>query len=369
MQATTSRFPRFLDRAREKFQLFQDGRPVAVRWALLMGFLLSLFFVYRLTPIPIWISLPAAIATAAILAGLLLIVFGKLILRYQSGKSLILELVLGAIFCLILAWDGAGLTTVFWALVFLILLALFILRKRLNFYVLFSGLTLFALVFLGFRIVDWQKAGVVAIHQMIWKAAITARYSYEVLEDNGLIQVRSPQGNVLTLNLPDGVYLHDSDKLEEANGPGLPILGLSSHQERLDRIPSAILYRIPPGMDREGVRNRTELLLGTVKDEQVQDLKKEKEQSLFPPDFPVTMQGSFWTYYDRFEADTLRTGFFIFGSDAKPGSARSASESPNFLLWIREPVEKGFPFHPRTLELLRGISLPEVSTAPVDAAD
>ncbi len=346
---------------------------MALRWAILMGVVLSIFFTYRLAPIPIYISLPAALITATILTGLLLIVFGKLILRYQSGKSLILEMILGSIFCGLLALDGAGLTNVFWALVFLILLVFFILRSRLNFYVLFSGLTLFALVFLGFRVVDWEKAGVVAIYQSVWQAALSAEERFQVIDSEGQIQVRSGKDNVLLIELPDGLYLQDSEKLKEANGPGVPVLAVSSEKDRMDRIPAAILYQIPPGMNRENVRNRTELLLGTVKDEQVQDLKKEKEQSLFPPDFSMTMEGSFWTYYDRFQANTLRTGFFIFGGMVSSGSSTAiqvnGSTRPSFLLWIREPVEKGFPFHPRTLELLRGITWPEISSEPEDSAN
>ncbi|MEQ8350499.1 MAG: hypothetical protein RH862_03390 [Leptospiraceae bacterium] len=374
---TTSKFPTLLARAREKFQLFRDGKPQIHSWILLIGIVLVLFFNYRLAPFPIWIRFPAALVTAVLFSGLLLIVFGKLILRYQSGKSLIPEMLLGTVFCAILILDGwgltlsgAGLTYLFWVVMFLILLLLFLRRSRLYFYLLFSGLTLFVLVFFSFRIIDLEKTGMLAAYQFIWKTAASRYRSYDIQTgEGGLLRVQTQNRTVLLVRIPESLHLHGSESLQETDGPGIPILAVSSDAKSLDRVPSAILYEIPANLNREVMRNRTELVLGSVKDEQVQELRKEKEQTLFPPDFPITMEGSFWTYYDRFQADTLRTGFFIFGkSRSAPRDGADGKEfvDPRFLLWIREPVEAGFPFHPRTLELLRGLSLPALSNEPAN---
>ena len=351
--ATTSRLRTALARAREKFQLFKDGNPAVGSWTLLIGFILFLYFQFRLQPYAIWIRIPLAGLTAAMTASLLLIVFGKLMSRYQRGKSLIPELILAVLFSAFLALDGAGLSALFWLTLVIILVLFFALKHRLYFYLSFSGLTLFVLVFVSFRVIDLEKTLLLTTYQYLWKSSQGLSLSHEIeTGPNGLLRVRSESAPNLKMQIPDGMHLYDSDALQETEGPGVPILAITSAPEKLDRIPSAILYRIPEILGREEIRNRTELLLGNLRSDQIEDLQKEKEQSLFPPDFQIPMEGSFWTYVDRFEADRLRTGFFIFRSESAQGSATQ----PTYLLWIREPVEEGFPFHPRILELLRSIA-------------
>lgn len=344
--ATTGRKPGPFNIAREKLALFQSDRLRPGIWIVAASALLSILYAVRLSPFALWIRLPLSLITASFVVLVLFYVFGKLMQRYQSGKSLMPELVFSIVILGLLMLDGAGLTFLFWISVTLLLLLFYFVGRRMPFYLLFFGLTLFALVFLSFRLVDVQKAAALAGYQYVWKSAARSGTVYTVKKDQGAVEVLDQGAPVLSLEVPEGLHYHDAKKLEDREGPGIPLLAVG--RESLDRVPLIVLYQVPPGLNRETLRNRTELILGNIRDDQIQDLQKEKEQSLFPPDFNMEMSGSFWTYYDGFQAARLRAGFFVLA----PPEGRSLLRG-GLILWILEPVEEGFPFHPRTLDLLR----------------
>ncbi|MCB1171063.1 MAG: hypothetical protein KDK25_12040 [Leptospiraceae bacterium] len=349
--ARTSRYKTLIAGAREKLAFFHDDRFRPITWILAAAALLTVLYWARLAPFSYWVRIPVAPAMAALTSYALFFVFGKLISRYHSGKSLIVELVLSLLMMALLVLDGAGLPLLFWISVALLLLLSYFLGRRNLFALSFSGLTLFVLVYASFLVVDFQKAALVGIYQSYWKSAAEEQIGdYSVKEEAGRVSVTDDSGTTLELSLGAGMHLHTGEEIKVGEGPGRTLLGISQDAKSMDRLPSALLYAALPGMDRQTLRNRTELMLGSLPSETVEDLKKEKEQSLYPPDFPIQMSGSFWTYYDRFQASTLRTGFFVFTLEGK-------AEAPprTFVLWILEPLEEGFPFHPRTLELLRSM--------------
>ncbi|MCB1138706.1 MAG: hypothetical protein KDK23_08120 [Leptospiraceae bacterium] len=349
--ARTSRYKSLIAGAREKLAFFQEDRLRPATWIVAAAALLAILYLARLAPFSYWVRIPLALAMAALTSYALFFVFGKLISRYHSGKSLILELLLSLVMLALLVLDGAGLPILFWLSVAPLLLLSYFLRRRNLFALSFSGLTLFVLVYTSFLLVDLQKATLVGIYQSLWKSAAEEEIgNYTVKEDAGRVSVSDESGSTLELSLGTGMHLHTGDAIKAGEGPGLTLLGISQDANSMDRLPSALLYAALPGMDRQTLRNRTELMLGSLPAETVEDLKKEKEQSLYPPDFPIQMSGSFWTYYDRFQASTLRTGFFVFSLESK-----TEVRPRTFVLWILEPLEEGFPFHPRTLELLRSM--------------
>ncbi|MCB1305326.1 MAG: hypothetical protein KDK37_13655 [Leptospiraceae bacterium] len=313
-----------------------------------IGIFLAFLFEARLSAFPFFISWPVSLFTGLWTALLLVYVFGKLILRFQSGKSLILE---GLLSLLILAgilidsyFAEGGLPLLFWGFLAALMVVLLLMKQRFYFYLSFSGLTLFGLILVSFWCIELQRYVIVSAYEAAW-SGVQQQNQYSVQQREQDFSVSRGKDVVLQFKVPEGLYAHLGDELKKMDSAGRPIVLFSADDSDTQRIPVIVLFEISSGMDRDTIRNRATMLLENVQSNQVEDLKKEKETSLLSPDFPFDYEGSFWTYFDRFEATRIRTGFFLF----RP----AGQELPPLMVWIREPVAEGFPFHPATLALLK----------------
>lgn len=322
-------------------------------WLALLTAILIPFYLILTVYWPLWVRIFLILPVASLFYFLSLTVFGYIGNRVRAKDLKITELILLVVFIILPLIDSGRFSLLFWLMVLILATGLFLFRRKAAFRTVLTGAVIYGLVFASFRLLQLEQQLIFAAYRIYktgeFEEQLNSRYLVEK-QSGRTWTLKNENQTFFQFQIPKQSHLFKADeelRKELSGGPGLPVFVLSNSSSDPAEPPVAVLFETPKEQTVTELEQRVSFMLGGLGlSSRIGSLKKEKDQTIQPPDYPVTMNGSFWTYNDRFYASDMRTGFFLF-----------ELRDRRFLLWIREPVEPGFPFHPRTLSFLRSLSL------------
>lgn len=290
----------------------------------------------------------------------LMVIFEK---RFEKKARIdfTFELLLSAVLVILLVlFENFG---IWWNLAFLLFWIWIFMMARTGrtglFYSGFFAVSILFFLLLSFRLVHFQERAVMAAMQIYQRLQIPARIedlatsrSWQINDGNEekSYKLSMNQRHFLALQAPDSLYLHDINKVPSSfrfGGSGM-LLGIFSAEEG-DPVepPAAVLYLLPAEVQLIDVARSLQQLIGHLQNaSQITDIVADE---VLLPGF----EGFFYQYYDRFYAERMRAGFYIFTLTDQQSPESDIERSGQLMIWIREPVIEGFPHHPDILRLLR----------------